>query len=57
VRGRAPVAVTRCRNTVAVLQRATEHHFEMIRLIRARDLPSLNTLMRVHNLSPGAPVG
>jgi len=57
LRGRAPVAVTRRRNTVAVIQQATEHHFEMIRLIRARDLPALKALMRRHNLSPDAPGG
>lgn len=57
LRGRAPVSVTRRRNTMAVMQCATEHHFEMIRLIRARDLPALRRLMREHNLSPDAPGG
>jgi DNA-binding GntR family transcriptional regulator len=55
LRGRVPVAVTRRRNSAAVLRRGAEHHFEIIRLIRARDLPALRRLMREHNLSPGAP--
>lgn len=57
LRGRVPVAITRQRNTLAVLQQATEHHFEIVRLIRAGDLPGLQRLMRLHNLSPAAPSG
>jgi DNA-binding GntR family transcriptional regulator len=55
LRGRVPVAVTRRRNTVGLLQRAAEHHFEIIRLVRARDATGLARLMRVHNLTPKAP--
>lgn len=53
LRGRVPVAVTRRRNSLALIQRANAQHFEIIRLIRARDLPALQRLMREHNLSPG----
>ncbi len=52
LRTRVPVAVTRRRNSLGVLRRAAEHHFEMVRLIRAGDLPALQRLMREHNLSP-----
>jgi DNA-binding GntR family transcriptional regulator len=55
LRGRVPVAVTRRRHSQALLQRGAQHHFEIVRLIRARDLPALQALMRVHNLSPDAP--
>ena len=56
LRGRVPVAVTRRRNTEAVLRRGAEHHFEIVDLIRARDLPALRRRMRAHNLSPTAPI-
>jgi DNA-binding GntR family transcriptional regulator len=55
LRGRVPVAVTRRRNSAAVLHRSAEQHFEIIRLIRAGDLPALKRLMREHNLSRAAP--
>lgn len=54
LRARVPIAVTRRRNTVAVLQRSAEHHFEIVRLLRRRDLPALVRLMREHNLSPSS---
>jgi len=57
LRSRVPVAVTRRRNSPALLRRCAEQHFEIVRLIRARDLPALKQLMRVHNLSPRAPRG
>ena len=55
LRGRVPVAVTRRRNSLALIQRANAQHFEIIRLIRAGDLPALQRLMREHNLSPPPP--
>ena len=57
LRGRVPVAVTRRRNSLALIQRANAQHFEIIRLVRARDLPALQALMRAHNLSPPAAPG
>ena len=53
LRGR--VAVSRRRNGLAVLHRSIEQHFQIVRLLRARDLPALQQLMREHNLSPNAP--
>jgi DNA-binding GntR family transcriptional regulator len=55
LRSRVPIAITRRRNTQAVMQRSSEQHFEIIRLVRARDLPGLRRMMRDHNLSPAAP--
>lgn len=55
LRARVPPAVTRRRNGMALLRRVADQHFEIVRLIRARDLAALRQLMREHNLSPGAP--
>ncbi len=55
LRARVPVALTRQRNTEAVLRQSAEQHNAIVRLIRARDLPALQQLMRLHNLSPDAP--
>ena len=53
LRGR--VAVSRRRNGLAVLHRSIDQHFQIVRLLRARDLKALQQLMREHNLSPNAP--
>ncbi len=50
LRTRIPISVMRRRNTVAVLLQVVEQHFDIIRLIRARDLPALQRLMREHTL-------
>ncbi|WP_203072842.1 GntR family transcriptional regulator [Falsiroseomonas ponticola] len=55
LRARVPSAVIRRRNTMDLLRRGADHHFAIIRLIRTRDLPALQQVMREHNLSPGAP--
>jgi DNA-binding GntR family transcriptional regulator len=55
LRARVPSAVIRRRNTMDLLRRGADHHFAIIRLIRSRDLPALQQVMREHNLSPGAP--
>jgi len=55
LRARVPAAVIRRRNTMDLLRRGADHHFAIIRLIRTRDLPALQQVMRDHNLSPGAP--
>ena len=55
LRARVPAAVIRRRNTMDLLRRGADHHFAIIRLIRASDLPALQQVMREHNLSPGAP--
>ncbi len=52
LRGRVPAAVIRRRNNQALLRRAAQQHHEIIRLIRARDLPALQRVMREHNLTP-----
>lgn len=52
LRARVPIAVTRRRNTLALLQRSAAQHFEIVRLLRRRDLPALQRLMREHNLTP-----
>jgi DNA-binding GntR family transcriptional regulator len=48
LRRRVPLAVTRRHNTTALLQRAARDHFEIVRLLRARDMTALAALMRRH---------
>jgi DNA-binding GntR family transcriptional regulator len=49
LRARIPAAARRKRNSLGHLQRVSAHHFEMIRLIRERDLPGLQHVMIAHN--------
>lgn len=51
LRNRVPVWAIRQRNTMAILRRSAEQHFQIIDLIRARDVPALKALMRQHNLT------
>lgn len=48
LRTRVPVAVTRARNTRALLLRTARDHFELIALLRAGDLAGFATLLRRH---------
>jgi DNA-binding GntR family transcriptional regulator len=53
LRSRVPVWVIRQRNTHAILRRSALQHFEIIELIRKKDVQALRTLMRAHNLTLG----
>lgn len=48
LRRRIPLAATRQHNTGILLRRAAQDHFDMVALLRSRDLPALSVLMRQH---------
>jgi DNA-binding GntR family transcriptional regulator len=56
LRHRVPIAVTRARNTRALMLRAARDHFEMIELLRARDVAGLGELLHRHVIADMADV-
>jgi DNA-binding GntR family transcriptional regulator len=48
LRRRVPLVFTRERNTGTIMRRSAKQHFEMIDKLRARDLPGLRDVMRLH---------
>lgn len=51
LRNKVPVWAIRQRNTLAIMRRSAEQHFQIIDLIRNRDTAALKLLMRKHNLT------